>query len=40
MQNRMQEHMQQQQGYSQQTTSTESRAKPQTVDYIDFEEVK
>ena len=40
MQSRMQEHMQQQQGYTAQPSSSKPEPKTKAGDYIDFEEVK
>jgi len=40
MQSRMQEHMQQQQGYTPQPSASKPESKTKTGDYIEFEEVK
>ena len=40
MQSKMQEHMQQQQGYTTQASSSKPEPKTKAGDYIDFEEVK
>ena len=40
MQSRMQEQMQQQQGFTTQTSSSNPAPKTKAADYIDFEEVK
>ena len=40
MQSRMQEQMQQQQGFTTQTSSSNPASKTKAADYIDFEEVK
>ncbi len=40
MQSKMQEHMQQQQGYAEQSSAKKPEAQKRTGDYIEFEEVK